>query len=242
MRISQRGLDLIKEFESYLKPLPDGRCTTYICPAGVPTIGWGCTKGVKVGDVWTREQAEERLRGELAKIEAAVTRLVTVEINQCQFDALVSLAYNIGDGGLSRSSVLRHLNNGNVAKAAESFALWNKAKVKGKMTELRGLTRRRAAERALFLSEPEDAEPEPMPQKIEAPPVVTPETAAKATGAGALLGGGGLLMADPVSVSSSLVAVKGNAGQLLSGVDIALWSVPVLICVAVIAFLMWSRK
>ena len=74
MHISQRGLDLIKEFESYLKPLQDGRCTTYLCPAGVPTIGWGCTKGIKVGDVWTREQAEDGLRRELAKSEAAVTR------------------------------------------------------------------------------------------------------------------------------------------------------------------------
>lgn len=230
MQISQRGLDLIKDFESYLKPLPDGRCTTYLCPAGVPTIGWGCTKGFKVGDVWTRDQAEEGLRRELAKSQAAVGRLVTVEITQPQFDALVSFAYNCGDGALAKSSILRKLNQGNIAGAAASFSAWNKATVKGRRVELRGLTRRRAAEKAMFLSEPEEAEPVPMPQKIEPPSNVPSAATGTAIAGGGVIGAG--ILSDPVGLTSTLVSVKGNAVQLVPAGGLSMWIVPIMILAA----------
>lgn len=240
MKISQRGLDLIKEFESYLKQLPDGRCTTYICPAGKPTIGWGCTKGVKIGDIWTRQEAEDGLRRELAECEAAVTRMVTVEVNQGQYDALVSFAYNCGVGALASSSILRRLNRSDYSGAAEAFAMWNKARKggKGRKVEMRGLTRRRAAEKALFLSGPEEAEPEPMPQKIE------PPTNAPAVIAGTVGGGIGLnmLAADPVGMTAAAVALKGNVGSLVSGVDLALWSVPLFLGAGLIAYLAWAWR
>lgn len=239
MIISERGLDLIKDFEGYLRPLKDGGCIAYRCPAGVWTIGWGCTKGVKAGMTWTKQQAVEGLRRELAECEAAVTRMVTVPIHQHQFDALVSFAYNCGVGALKKSTILRKLNRGDVEGAAAAFELWNKATVNGKRVVLRGLARRRAAEKALFLTPPEEAEPEPMPQNVAEPPAVSPGAAA--VGGTGIIGGGALLT-DPAGVTSTAVAVKANAGQLLSGVDLVTWGVPLLIAVALIAFLYWSRK
>jgi lysozyme len=163
MKISQAGIDFIKGFESYLTPLPDGSCTAYKCPAGVWTIGWGCTEGVKPGMVWTKEQAEFALRRELAKAEAAVNRLVTVPISQPQFDALVSFTYNCGFGALAKSSLLKRLNAGDVDGAAGAFAMWNKGG--GKV--LRGLVRRRKDEAAMFLSAAEpELEPPPMAQAV----------------------------------------------------------------------------
>jgi lysozyme len=239
MNISERGLDLIKEFEGYLRPLKDGGCIAYRCPAGVWTLGWGCTKGIKPGMTWTKQQAVEGLRRELAECEAAVTRMVTAPIHQHQFDALVSFAYNCGIAALQKSTILRKLNRGDVEGAAAAFEMWNKATVNGKRVVLRGLARRRAAEKALFLTPPEEAEPEPMPQSVAEPPAVSPGAAA--VGGTGIIGGGALL-ADPAGVTSTAVAVKANAGQLLSGVDLVTWGVPLVICVAVLAFLYWSRK
>ena len=169
MQISQRGLDLIYHFEGKLKKLPDGRYKAYRCPAGVWTIYAGCTEGVKPGMIVTEDEGEAMFRGELAKFEKAVERLVTCDMNQCQFDALVSFAYNVGVGGLSKSSVLRHFNAGRLDQAAKAFLLWNK----GGGRVLKGLVRRRAAEAALFLDKPDEpeieAEPD-MPQAVEPSP------------------------------------------------------------------------
>lgn len=163
MNISDEGLRLIRSFEGYLTKQPDGSCVAYLCPARVPTIGWGCTEGVKLGMRWTEAEATEGLRREIAKHEAAVNRLVTVEINQNEFDAICSLCYNIGIGALSKSSVLKRLNKGDRAGAAASFALWNK----GGGRVLNGLVARRAREAALFMK-PVIAPTEPfMPQKVE---------------------------------------------------------------------------
>lgn len=175
MNISQRGLDLIKSFESYMRALPDGRCQAYQCVIGRRngqpiydgkwTIGWGCTEGIHQGMIWTRDEAEAALRAELSRFEAAVNRLVETDINQNQFDALVSFAYNCGEGALAKSSILRKLNNGDMQDAADAFGLY----VKSRGITVKGLVRRRAAERALFLEEVEKpAEPE-MPQTVDEP-------------------------------------------------------------------------
>lgn len=163
MKLSDAGLALICEFEGYHTALKDGGCAAYLCPAGVVTIGFGCTEGVKIGDVWTREQANEALRRELAKHEAAVTRLVTVDVTQGQYDALVSFSYNVGAGALKSSTLLKKLNRGDNAGACAEFGKWNKAA--GKV--LRGLTIRRAKEAALFATR--DDAPAMMAQKIETP-------------------------------------------------------------------------
>lgn len=139
MRISQRGLDLIKEFEGL-------RLSAYICPAGVATIGYGTTAGVKIGQTITKDRAEELLRADVEAFERHVLRLVKVKLTRGQFDALVAFVYNIGAGAFEKSTMLRQLNAGLYADAAQQFDRWNKAG--GKV--LAGLTRRRAAERAMF--------------------------------------------------------------------------------------------
>lgn len=201
MHISQAGLDLICEFEGYHRALPDGSCTTYYCPAGVLTIGYGCTEGIKEGEVWTKQQAQERFRAELVKHEAAVVRLATVDLNQNQFDALVSFSYNCGTGALQKSTLLKKVNAGDFEGAGRAFASWNKGG--GKV--LPGLVRRRAAEAALF-QKPAAAAVEPdMPQQVDEPPA-TPEGSRKmvAANAGDATATAGLLTIAGVSIADAL--------------------------------------
>lgn len=145
MQLSQRGLDLIKEFEGLrLKAYPD--------IGGVPTIGYGTTgPDIKLGMEITKAEAEDLLRKDVAAFEAGVSNLVKATINQNEFDALVSFSYNVGLGALKTSTLLRLLNNGTDRSViASEFLRWNK--VDGKPVE--GLTRRRKAEQALFLEKP----------------------------------------------------------------------------------------
>lgn len=145
MQTSQRGVDLIKSFEGL-------SLTAYPDPGtgGAPwTIGYGHTKGVKPGMKITAAWAEELLRDDLAEFEAAVNGLVKVRLCQHQFDALVSLAFNIDARAFSDSTLLRLLNSGMYDDAALQFQRWNKAG--GRV--LAGLTRRRMAERKLFEDE-----------------------------------------------------------------------------------------
>jgi GH24 family phage-related lysozyme (muramidase) len=144
---SQRGLDLIKKFEGY-------RSKAYQCSAKVWTIGYGTTRysgGQKVakGDVIDKETAETYLREDVKKFEEAVQELVKVELNQNQFDALVSWTYNLGQGNLKRSRLLKRLNEGDYAAVPAEMKRWTRAG--GKV--LKGLVRRRAAEAELFASE-----------------------------------------------------------------------------------------
>lgn len=148
MKTSQLGIDLIKAFEGKrLKAYPDP------ATGGEPwTIGYGTTTSAGVGKITkgmviTEAQAESMLVRSLAAYEFGVQRALKVAPSQQQFDAMVSLAYNIGLTNFSRSSVVKYLNTGLVEKAAGAFLLWNKAA--GKV--MPGLTRRRAAERDLFL-------------------------------------------------------------------------------------------
>jgi lysozyme len=145
MKLSQNGLDLIKEFEGLrLKAYPD--------IGGVPTIGYGTTgPDIKLGMEITKAEAEDLLRQDVAAFEGGVSDLVKVAINQNEFDALVSFSYNVGLGALKSSTLLRLLNNGaDRSVVAAEFVRWNK--VDGKPIE--GLTRRRKAEQALFLTKP----------------------------------------------------------------------------------------
>lgn len=141
MQISQAGLDLIKKFEGF-EP------EAYLCPAGIWTIGYGHTGDVAEGQTITEEEAEELLRHDVAFAEDAVTDYVEGDLTQGQFDALVCFVFNIGAGAFRDSTLLRLLNQGDSEGAAEQFLRWNKAG--GKV--LAGLTRRREAERELFLS------------------------------------------------------------------------------------------
>jgi len=140
MRTSQRGLSLIKSFEGL-------RLQAYQDSVGVWTIGYGTTRGVKAGMKIRKDQAERMLLNDVARFEPEVERLITAPLNQDQWDALISFTYNLGAANLESSTLRRLLNAGDYAAAAEQFTRWNKAG--GQV--LAGLTRRRAAERDLFL-------------------------------------------------------------------------------------------
>lgn len=146
MQTSEKGISLIKQFEGC-------KLTAYQDSVGVWTIGYGWTqpvdgKPIRAGMTIKQETAERLLRTGLVSYESDVSRLVKVGLTQGQFDALVSFTYNLGARSLSTSTLLRKLNAGDYAGAADEFLRWNKAG--GKV--LNGLTRRREAERALFLS------------------------------------------------------------------------------------------
>ena len=139
------------------------RLKAYRCPAGVPTIGWGHTGGVKMGDTCTQEQADGWFSIDLSVYADGVQRELKRDASDNELGAMVSLAYNIGLGNFKGSTVLRKHNEGDRQSAARAFALWNKARVNGVLQVLPGLTARRAREAALYLSEDE----QPMPQVVE---------------------------------------------------------------------------
>ena len=146
MQTSDKGIALIKQFEGC-------KLTAYQDSVGVWTIGYGWTqpvdgKPIRAGMTIKQETAERLLKTGLVSYESDVSRLVKVGVTQGQFDALMSFTYNLGARSLSTSTLLRKLNAGDYAGAADEFLRWNKAG--GKV--LNGLTRRREAERALFLS------------------------------------------------------------------------------------------
>lgn len=145
MQISQAGIDLIKQYEGYSD-------TSYECQAGVWTIGYGTT-GPNIGPNQriTKEQAEEWFRNDVARFETAVTNALTTRVNQNQFDALVSFAYNVGANAFKNSTLLKLLNNqASQTVVASEFLKWVYAG--GKISQ--GLKNRREKEKALFLSKP----------------------------------------------------------------------------------------
>ena len=145
MSTSQNGINLISSFEGC-------ELKAYLCPAKVWTIGFGTTvypNGVKVkkGDSCTLEQAKQFKAHDLKRFEKTVNDLVKVPLTQNQFDALVSLTYNIGTGAFEKSTLLKKLNTGDYQGAADQFTVWNKGG--GKV--LQGLVNRRAKEKEVFL-------------------------------------------------------------------------------------------
>ena len=142
--VSTAGINLICSFEGL-------RLNAYDDGVGVWTIGFGTTiypNGIKVkrGDTCTEAQAKAYMAHDLKKFELAVNSSVTMSINQNQFDALVSLAYNIGTNAFKNSTLVKKLNANDVRGAAAQFSVWNKAG--GKV--MQGLVNRRAVERKLF--------------------------------------------------------------------------------------------
>lgn len=140
MKLSSKGLQLIKEFEGL-------RLTSYFCAANVLTIGYGSTGShVKPEMTITESEAEKLLQKDLVRFEDSVNTLVKVPLTQGQYDALVSFAFNCGTNAFAESTLLRLLNGGDYKSAAEQFKRWTN---KG----LAGLVRRRKAEETLFLSD-----------------------------------------------------------------------------------------
>lgn len=143
-QVSRAGLGLIRQFEGC-------KLSAYLCPAKVPTIGWGFTtwngKKVQLGQKITQAEADAALLNEYDGYEGQIRELVKVPVTANQLGALVSFAFNVGIGALRSSTLLKMLNSGNYAGAAGQFARWNRAG--GKV--LKGLVTRRAAEASLFV-------------------------------------------------------------------------------------------
>ncbi|WP_440493260.1 lysozyme [Serratia sarumanii] len=144
MKTSAKGREFIKGFEQLrLKAYPDPGT------GGEPwTIGWGHTKGVKQGDRITQEQAEQFLSDDLAVFELTVNSAIKRPMTQNQFDAMVSLAFNIGGSAFAGSTLVKKFNAGDAKGAADEFPKWKNSG--GKV--MPGLVKRRAAEREVFLS------------------------------------------------------------------------------------------
>lgn len=234
MKTSPRGINLIKEFEGFrsqaYKPIPSDPWT----------IGYGTIRGVKPGDVITRAEAERRLRHELVEYERAVERATGGNATQPQFDALVSFAYNVGVKGMAGSTVIKRHNEGDHQSAARAFGLWNKAG--GKVWP--GLTRRRAAEAALYLT----PEPRPLPVAVDEPEAplaeemprgVEPERsmASSEINRAAAIGGGTAAVATVAETARTVADVKYSADSLGE------WLVPILMIVVVglCGYIVWQR-
>lgn len=144
MKISSDGLELIKRYEGL-------RLKAYKCPAGIPTIGYGHTRGVTMGMTITEEIADRLLQEDVAPIEKLLNGM-KINFRQGQFDALCSWIFNLGSGSFNSSTLKKKI----VAGASDKEILveirkWDKAKVNGKTVALPGLTKRRAEECAHWM-------------------------------------------------------------------------------------------
>lgn len=153
LHVSNTMIEIVKGFEKLHKVRKDGKVEAYLDTAANPpvwTIGWGHTGTAKPGMIITIEQAIQLKKRDLLEKEDAVKGMVNVPLNQSQFDALVSLCFNIGQGSLSKSDIIKFVNQGNLSKAVAQI----KSRVRNKAGQvLKGLIPRREAEAALFQGE-----------------------------------------------------------------------------------------
>lgn len=218
-KISPKGRDLIAEYEQ--GPGGGPALLAYLCPAGKWTIGYGHIAGVKQGDTLpSKVAAEMLLDDDLADFGSQVDRLIgDAQTSQHEFDALASLAFNIGIGGLAGSTPLRLHKAGKKQDAARSFALWNKATVKGQLQALPGLTRRRAAETALYLGPDSIGGVErmaPMPQEVE-PPKTAMQSKTVIAG-GVSVAAGAATVADQINQVTPIIESITTVGASLQNV------------------------
>lgn len=144
-----KTIELIKEFEGF-------RPHAYVDTDGTPVIGYGLSriagKKVRMGDRISTHQADAALKAEIHALQKQIKSIVKVQISEHQLGALTSFAFNTGFYGLKNSTLLRKLNSGDYHGAANEFLRWNKAHSRGRLVPLPGLTRRRQAEKELFLT------------------------------------------------------------------------------------------
>jgi len=223
MITSPAGVKAIQQHEGLM-------LEAYVDAAGVNTIGFGHTGSeyAQPGKKITKAKAVELLKKDLKQAEDAVNRLVKVDITQPMYDSLVSLAFNIGNGAFAKSTLLKKLNQGDYLGAADEFPRWRKAG--GKV--LTGLVKRRAAERAMFLSGVETLTTEDeLESNIEPDmPLKQPVTASKPIQA---LGA--------TTVAGTLASASETLTPLVEYSDYIriLW---VILSVAAIGYFIYSRK
>lgn len=146
--ISVTAIDTIEEFEGF-EP------HAYIDTDGTPVIGYGLSriggKPVQMGDSISVEEANLALNSQLQVIQQELDKAIEVELSDRQLGAVVSLAFNVGVEDISNSTLVRKINKGDYTGAADEFLRWDKANVRGRLIQLPGLTRRRYAEKQLFM-------------------------------------------------------------------------------------------
>lgn len=147
--VMSKTVALVKEFEGF-------RSQAYWDTDGTPVIGYGLSKiggkSVNIGDRIEQNEADHALEKQLQIIQTQIEQAVTVKLNAHQLGALTSLAFNVGFDGIKNSTLLRKVNASDYVGAANEFLRWNKANVGGRLVILAGLSRRREAERQLFLT------------------------------------------------------------------------------------------
>lgn len=204
--INNAALEIIKEFEGC-------KLSAYQCPAGVWTIGYGTTAAAgvgiepKQGMVISQKDAEKYLRMAVGRFTQDIMPFITKPISPNELGAFVSLAYNIGVGAFKKSSALRYFNAGDKAKAADAILLWNKAG--GKV--LAGLTRRRVAERALFVTPAGFAA---HPEMVDAK--ATPDTPRDTPMESTTMQAGALQMASAAGAGVSAVSALSGTAQIVA--------------------------
>ena len=215
MKLTQRAVDLVKEFEGK-------RLDAYLDPVGIVTIGYGYTNragfgpGVQMGDVWTEAKADAMLAQGLEMFADKIRPHIKRPITDDQFGAFVSLAYNIGWQSFIKSTALKRFNRGDTAGAADAMLWWNKAG--GKV--LRGLTRRRQAEVDLFMSETREAASAGAAAKPDPEPSAAKSTTLQAAAGAAVSGAGSAAYALGQLDSTAQTVVI--AGAVLAGLCL-LW-------------------
>jgi lysozyme len=226
--VNRDAQDILKRSESL-------QLMAYLCPAGVPSIGYGHTKTVTADDVRRRKRisaavADGLLAADLAEFEAGVLALCRVAPNENQLGAMVCLAFNIGLAGFAKSSVLKAHNRGDFESAARAFCLWNKATVGGKKVVLPGLVSRRAAEAALYLKPVEGHKAETLPQSVE--PERPMSESAIVRGGAVTAGASGLTLAS--EAARSVADIRYSLGD---------WLPYIALAVALLAagYVVWER-
>ncbi len=146
--VSDIAVNLIKEFEGF-------KDYAYIDTDGTPVIGYGLSRidgqPVKVGDRISPKEAEIALNNHLQEIHRELDQLLKVDLNEQQLSALASISFNVGIGSIKESTLIKKINQEDYAGAANEFLRWDKANQGGRLVQMPGLTRRRHAERQLFL-------------------------------------------------------------------------------------------
>lgn len=218
------------------------RLSAYRCPAGVPTIAYGRTTNVTMGDTCTKERADRWLCDDLAEYTTRVRRLCIRDPSRNELGALVSLAYNIGLGALERSTALRQHNAGQHEAAARAMELWDKARVNGVLTTLPGLTARRARERALYLM-PDEPQNEAMPQAVEAESKMTASPINKAGATAIAAGALSMLEQAAASLGSIKAPLEGARGLLVDTLGVPTgWILPIVLVGAGAAAIYWRNR
>jgi len=243
------AVELIAEFEGL-------RLVAYQCTAGVWTIGWGETDGVRPGDRCTKEQADRWLLEDLEERVRAVRDSCTLPPTDAELGAMVSLAYNIGMGwdpskpkpkgakdGFRQSTVLRQHNAGNHAAAARAFGLWNQITnpATGVKEDDKGLTARRAREASIYLSGA--AQAAPMPQAVEPESKMAESkiatTGTVTAGAGAI----GILTQLGEHVEALKPVVRGARDVLVDTLGIPVdWLLPIAVIVTGVLIVRWRLQ